>query len=199
VQHFVHHLARNGVAGFVLANGSLSSKQSGEGEIRQKLIEGDLVDCIVSLPEKLFFNTGIPVCLWFLAKNRHGNGCRERRGEVLFIDARQLGRMETRTLRVLDDADVVRVVGTYHAWRSREQGTPYADVLGFCKAASLDEVSRQDFVLTPGRYVGAADTETDDEPVEEKLARLRVRLLEEFEEAERLEAVIRQRLDKLVR
>jgi type I restriction enzyme M protein len=199
VQHFVHHLAPNGGAGFVLANGSLSSKQSGEGEIRRKLLEADLVDCIVSLPEKLFFNTGIPVCLWFLAKNRHGNGHRERRGEVLFIDARQLGRMETRTLRVLDDADIARVAGTYHTWRSLEPATPYADVSGFCTAASLDEVASHDFVLTPGRYVGAADAEADDEPVEEKLARLRARLLEEFEEAKRLEAVIRERLDNLVR
>jgi type I restriction enzyme M protein len=199
VQHFVHHLAPNGVAGFVLANGSLSSKQSGEGEIRQKLVEADLVDCIVSLPEKLFFNTGIPVCLWFLAKNRHGSGHRERRGEVLFIDARQLGRMETRTLRVLDEQDVTRVADAYHAWRSGSSASAYADVPGFCKAASLREIASHDFLLTPGRYVGAADEQTDAESIDEKLTRLRQRLLAEFEEGERLEALIRQRIQGLKR
>ena len=198
VQHFVHHLAPNGTAGFVLANGSLSSKQSGEGEIRRRLVEADLVDCIVALPEKLFFNTGIPVCLWFVAKNRHGNGHRARQGEVLFIDARQLGRMETRTLRVLDDADVARVADTYHAWRSKSPAVPYEDVAGFCKVASLDELERHDFVLTPGRYVGAAEAEVDDEPIEDKLARLRKRLVEEFEEADCLEAIIRERLEGLI-
>ena len=198
VQHFVHHLAPNGTAGFVLANGSLSSKQSGEGEIRRRLVEADLVDCIVALPEKLFFNTGIPVCLWFVAKNRHGNGHRARQGEVLFIDARQLGRMETRTLRVLDDADVARVADTYHAWRSKSPAVPYEDVAGFCKVASLDELERHDFVLTPGRYVGAAEAEVDDEPIEDKLARLRKRLVEEFDEADCLEAIIRERLEGLI-
>ena len=201
VQHFVHHLAPNGIAGFVLANGSLSSKQSGEGAIRQKLVEAELVDCIVALPEKLFFNTGIPVCLWFLAKNRHGNGHRERTGEILFIDARQLGRMETRTLRVLDDEDVERIAGTYHRWRSASATHPagaYEDVPGFCRAAPLSEVAEHDFVLTPGRYVGAPEPEDDGEPVEEKLARLRKRLVEEFEEADRLEQVIRRRLEGLL-
>ena len=198
VQHFVHHLAPNGAAGFVLANGSLSSKQSGEGDIRRQLVEADLVDCIVALPEKLFFNTGIPVCLWFLSKNRHGNGHRAREGEVLFIDARQLGRMETRTLRVLDDGDLARVVGTYHAWRSNEPAEPYDDVPGFCKAATLDQLAQHDFVLTPGRYVGAPDAEPDDEPIVDKLARLRKRLVEEFEEADRLEVIIRQRLEDLL-
>ncbi|MGH3848176.1 MAG: N-6 DNA methylase, partial [Pseudonocardiaceae bacterium] len=198
VQHFVYHLAPNGAAGFVLANGSLSSKQSGEGEIRRKLVEADLVDCVVALPEKLFFNTGIPVCLWFVTKNRHGNGHRARKGEVLFIDARQLGRMETRTLRVLDAADIATVADTYHAWRSRKPAAPYEDVGGFCRAARLDELAQHDFVLTPGRYVGAAEAEVDDEPIEDKLARLRKRLVEEFEEADRLEAIIRQRLKGLL-
>jgi type I restriction enzyme M protein len=197
VQHFVHHLAPNGVAGFVLANGSLSSMQSGEGAIRQRLVEADLVDCIVSLPEKLFFNTGIPVCLWFLAKNRHGNGNRARRGETLFIDARQLGRMETRTLRVLDETDIARVADTYHSWRSSHASLPFVDLPGFCKAASIDEIASHDFILTPGRFVGAANAEADDEPVEQKLARLRARLLAEFEEADRLEALIRDRLARL--
>jgi type I restriction enzyme M protein len=199
VQHFVYHLAPNGVAGFVLANGSLSSKQSGEGDIRRRLIEADLVDCVVSLPEKLFLNTGIPVCLWFLAKNRHGNGHRPRPGEVLFFDARQLGHMETRSLRVLDAHDTDRIAGTYHAWRSREPARPYKDVPGFCKAASLGDLRQHDFVLTPGRYVGAAEAESDSEPVQDKLTRLRKRLVDEFEEAERLEAIIRERLKSLVR
>lgn len=198
VQHFVHHLAPNGAAGFVLANGSLSSKQSGEGDIRRQLVEADLVDCIVSLPEKLFFNTGIPVCLWFLAKHRHGNGHRAREGEVLFIDARQLGHMETRTLRVLNDADVAKVAGTYHAWRAREAEQPYEDVPGFCKVATLDDLKQHDYVLTPGRYVGAPDAEADDEPIEDKLARLRRRLVDEFDEADRLEAIIRRRLEGLL-
>jgi type I restriction enzyme M protein len=194
VQHFVHHLSPTGTAGFVLANGSLSSKQSGEGKIRQRLVEADLVDCIVALPEKLFLNTGIPVCLWFLSKGRHGNGHRERRGEVLFIDARSLGRMETRTLRVLDDADVERIAGTYHSWRSRDPEVAYEDVPGFAKAASAEEVAEHDFVLTPGRYVGAAEVADDGEPIADKIARLQAELLAEFDEARLLEQVIRERL-----
>ncbi len=199
IQHFVHHLAPNGVAGFVLANGSLSSKTSGEGEIRKNMVQANLVDCIVALPEKLFFNAGIPVCLWFLAKNRAANGHRDRRGEVLFIDARKLGEMATRTLRVLSDADLARIAGTYHNWRNQQPAEPYADVPGFCKAATIDEIATHDFVLTPGRYVGAAEAEDDGEPIEEKLARLRAQLLAEFEEADRLEKIIRDRLEGLVR
>lgn len=197
VQHFVHHLSPRGVAGFVLANGSLSSRTSGEGDIRRRLVEADVVDCIVALPEKLFLNTGIPVCLWFLAKDRHGNGHRERRGEVLFIDARQLGSMETRTLRVLSDEDVTQIAGAYHSWRSVEPEVAYMDVPGFVKAAPLDEVREHDFVLTPGRYVGAAAVEDDGEPVDEKIARLTKELYAEFDEGRRLEAVIRERLDGL--
>jgi type I restriction enzyme M protein len=197
VQHFVHHLSPTGTAGFVLANGSLSSKQSGEGKIRQRLVETDLVDCIVALPEKLFLNTGIPVCLWFLSKGRHGNGHRERRGEVLFIDARSLGRMETRTLRVLDDADVARIAGTYHSWRSRDPEVAYEDVPGFVKAASAAEVAEHDYVLTPGRYVGAADAADDGEPIAEKIARLHSELLAEFDEGRRLEEAVRRALGKV--
>jgi type I restriction enzyme M protein len=194
VQHFVHHLSPTGTAGFVLANGSLSSKQSGEGKIRQRLVEADLVDCIVALPEKLFLNTGIPVCLWFLSKGRHGNGHRERRGEVLFIDARSLGRMETRTLRVLDDTDVERIAGTYHSWRSKAPEVAYEDVPGFAKAASAEEVSEHDFVLTPGRYVGAADVADDGEAIGDKIARLQAELFAEFAEGRRLERVLTERL-----
>jgi type I restriction enzyme M protein len=194
IQHFIHHLSPKGVAGFVLANGSLSSKTSGEGEIRKNLVEANLVDCIVALPEKLFFNAGIPVCLWFVAKDRVDNGHRDRRGEVLFIDARKLGTMATRTLRVLSDEDIAKITSTYHNWRNKKPDAPYEDIAGFCKSATIDEVATHDYVLTPGRYVGAADVEDDGEPIDEKLARLRAQLLAEFDEADRLEKVIRERL-----
>jgi type I restriction enzyme M protein len=199
IQHFIHHLSPKGVAGFVLANGSLSSKTSGEGEIRKNLVDANLVDCIVALPEKLFFNAGIPVCLWFVAKDRAGNGHRDRRGEVLFIDARKLGTMATRTLRVLSEDDLAKITRTYHNWRNKKTDAAYEDIAGFCKSATIEEVATHDYVLTPGRYVGAADIEDDGEPIEEKLARLRSQLLAEFDEAERLEKVIRKRLQELVR
>ena len=199
IQHFIHHLSPKGVAGFVLANGSLSSKTSGEGEIRKNLVDANLVDCIVALPEKLFFNAGIPVCLWFVAKDRAGNGHRDRRGEVLFIDARKLGTMATRTLRVLSEDDLTQITSTYHNWRNKKADAAYEDIAGFCKSASIDEVAAHDYVLTPGRYVGAADIEDDGEPIDEKLARLRSQLLAEFDEAERLEKVIRKRLEGLAR
>ena len=195
VQHFIHHLSSKGTAGFVLANGSLSSKSSGEGEIRRKLVEADLVDCIVAMPTNLFFNTAIPVSLWFVSKDRHGNGHRERRGEVLFIDARKLGRMETRRLRVLDDADIARICGTYHAWR--DNGGAYANVAGFAKAACLDEIEYHDFVLTPGRYVGAEEVEADSEPIDAKIARLTAELYAEFDRGRELEEAVRQRLGAL--
>lgn len=159
VEHFVHHLAPSGLAGFVLANGSLSTQTSGEGEIRQRLVEGELVDCIVALPDRLFFNTGIPVSLWFLAKNRSNGRFRDRRGEVLFIDARALGRMETRTIRTLDQTDIEQIAGTYHAWRSKDSS--YSDVPGFCKAAGVGEIQRHNYVLNPGRYVGSEGSNGD--------------------------------------
>jgi type I restriction enzyme M protein len=199
IQHFIHHLSPKGVAGFVLANGSLSSKTSGEGEIRKNLVEANLVDCIVALPEKLFFNAGIPVCLWFVAKDRAGNGHRDRRGEVLFVDARKLGTMATRTLRVLSDEDLAQITITYHNWRNKKPEAPYEDIAGFCKSANIDDVANHDYVLTPGRYVGAANVEDDGEPIDEKLARLRTQLLAEFDEADRLEIVIRERLKGLIR
>lgn len=195
VQHFIHHLSPRGAAGFVLANGSLSSKSGGEGEIRRKLVEDDLVDCIVAMPDKLFFNTGIPVSLWFVSKARHGNGHRERRGEVLFIDARRLGTMESRRLRVLTDDDIAKIADTYHAWRNHDGG--YEDVPGFAKAASLEEITKHDFVLTPGRYVGTAEAEADDEPIDEKIARLTKDLFAEFERGRELENEIRQRIEGL--
>jgi type I restriction enzyme M protein len=195
VQHFIHHLSPRGTAGFVLANGSLSSKSSGEGEIRQKLVEAGLVDCIVAMPDRLFFNTAIPVSLWFVSKDRGGNGHRERLDEVLFIDARNLGTMESRRLRVLEDAEIAKIADTYHAWRNHDGG--YEDVPGFAKSAKFDEIEKHDFVLTPGRYVDAAAAEVDDEPVDKKIERLTAELLEEFDRGRELERVVRERLEDL--
>lgn len=195
VQHFIYHLSPKGTAGFVLANGSLSSKTSGEGEIRRRLVEADLVDCIVAMPDKLFFNTGIPVSLWFVSKDRHGNGHRRRQREVLFIDARKLGTMESRRLRVLDDEDIAKIAGTYHAWRNHDGG--YQDIPGFARAAKIDEISQHDFILTPGRYVGSEAPETDDEPIEEKIERLKKELFAEFERGRELEDEVRRRLGGL--
>lgn len=192
VQHFIYHLSPNGTAGFVLANGSLSSKTSGEGEIRRKLVEAGLVDCIVAMPDKLFFNTGIPVSLWFVSKGRTGNGHRERRDEVLFIDARKLGTMETRRLRVLSDDDIGKIADTYHAWRNHDG--VYEDVPGFARAAKLADIAKNDFVLTPGRYVGVEETQADDEPIEEKIGRFTKELFEEFERGHVLEDEIRRRI-----
>jgi type I restriction enzyme M protein len=198
VQHFIDHLAPHGYAGFVLANGSLSSQQSGEGDIRRAIIEkDDLVDSIVSLPGQLFFTTQIPVSLWFLTRDK-SNGLvrdqrlRDRRGETLFIDARKLGMMETRTLRILTDADIAKITGAYHAWR--ETGGHYADEPGFCKSVTTEEIAAQGHVLTPGRYVGTAATEGDDERFEEKMARLTATLHEQLEEGARLDERIRQAL-----
>ena len=197
IQHFLHHLSPHGVAGFVLANGSLSSKHSGEGEIRKHLVESNVVDCIVAMPERLFFNAGIPVALWFLAKDRSGDGFRKRTNEVLFIDAGKLGHMETRTLRTLNHQDIARISGSYHSWRSKKPEVAYEDVAGFCKAATLEQVRSHDFVLTPGRYVGAAEVQYDGEPVEEKIGRLKAELLTEFDEGRRLETLIRKQLGDL--
>lgn len=196
VQHFIYHLSPRGTAGFVLANGSLASQTGGEGAIRQRLVEEDLVDCIVSMPDKLFFNTGIPVTLWFVSKDRHGNGHRKRVGETLFIDARQLGTMVTRRLRELSEADIARIAGTYHDWRNHEGG--YQDVPGFAKAATLDEIKKNEFVLNPGRYVGAEEPELDAEPIAEKITRLTDELRAEFSRSRQLEDIICARLDDLL-
>jgi len=195
VQHFLYHLAPNGTAGFVLANGSLSSKTSGEGEIRRKLVEADLVDCVVALPDKLFFSTGIPVSLWFLSKNRHGNGHRERRGETLFIDARKIGKLVSRKLRELSDADIALISGTYHSWRNHDGA--FEDIAGFARSAKLDEIEKHDFVLTPGRYVGAEDVEDDDEPLADKIERLTDALIAEFDRGREIEDEVRERLGDL--
>lgn len=195
VQHFIHHLAPNGIAGFVLANGSMSSMQSGEGEIRKKLVEADLVDCIIACPGQLFYGTQIPVCLWFLTKNKASKGHRDRRGETLFIDARKLGRMETRVHKVLDEDHVEQISGTYHAWRNKEGG--YEDVPGFCMSAKLADIAAHDFVLTPGRYVGAEDLEEDDEPFQEKMERLAFEFSAQINSASKLDAHILRSLKEL--
>ena len=197
VQHIVHHLAPAGVAGFVLANGSMSSNQSGEGEIRKALIEADLVDCMVALPGQLFYSTQIPACLWFLARDRKNGKFRDRRGHALFIDARKLGRMVDRTHRELTDEDVARIANTYHAWRGEKEAGKYADVPGFCKSAPLDEVRKHGHVLTPGRYVGAEAQADDGEPFEEKMQRLTATLREQQAEALRLDAAIAANLKEL--
>jgi len=197
VQHIVHHLAPGGVAGFVLANGSMSSNQSGEGEIRKQLIEADLVDCMVALPGQLFYSTPIPVCLWFLARERSNARFRDRRGQVLFIDARKLGRMADRTHRELTDEDVARIANTYHAWRGEKEAGEYSDVPGFCKSAALDEVRKHGHVLTPGRYVGAEAQEDDGEPFEEKMRQLTATLREQQAEAAKLDAAIAANLREL--
>jgi len=197
VQHIVHHLAPAGVAGFVLANGSMSSNQSGEGEIRKNLIEADLVDCMIALPGQLFYSTQIPACLWFLARDRKDGKFRDRRGHVLLVDARKVGRMVDRTHRELTDEDVVRIAGTYHAWRGEKEAGEYADVAGFCKSAPLEEVRKHGFVLTPGRYVGTEAQEDDGEPFEEKMKRLTATLREQQAEAAKLDAAIAANLKEL--
>ena len=202
VQHFIYHLAPNGVAGFVLANGSLSSNQSGEGEIRKNLAEADLVDCIVALPGQLFYSTQIPVSLWFVSRNKkngkglEGKPLRDRSGEILFIDARKLGYMADRTHKNLSDEDVAKIADTYHNWR-RDGSGAYEDVAGFCKSASLEEVRSHGHVLTPGRYVGAEEVEDDGEPFEEKMKRLTTQLDDQFKESARLETEIKNNLAKL--
>lgn len=194
VQHFLHHLAPSGVAGFVLANGSMSSGQSGEGQIRQAIVEADLVDCMVALPGQLFYSTQIPVCLWFLARNKANGGFRDRRGATLFIDARGLGTMVDRTHRELGRADIARIAGAYHAWRGDPGAGEYADEPGFCHAATTAEIASHGYVLTPGRYVGAAELEDDGEPFEAKMERLTATLEEQFAEGRRLEEAIRENL-----
>ena len=202
LQHIFHHLSPHGFAGVVLANGSMSSQQSGEGEIRKAMIEADAVDCMVALPGQLFYSTQIPACLWILAKDR-SNGLvknsklRDRRGEILFIDARNLGVLVDRTRRELTDQDISKIAATYHAWRGEKDAGEYADVPGYCKAASLEEVRKHGHVLTPGRYVGAAVQEVDGEVFEEKMQRLVVQWREQQVQARKLDLLIEANLEGL--
>jgi type I restriction enzyme M protein len=188
LQHILHHLGPNGTAGVVLANGSMSSTQSGEGEIRKRMIEGDVVDCMIALPGQFFYSTQIPACLWFLARNKKNGRFRDRTGEILFIDARKRGYMVDRSRREFSDADIESIADVYHRWR---EGKNYEDVPGFCKAAKHDIIESYGYVLTPGRYVGTADVEADETPFTERFAVLQGKLEEQFSEATRLEDRIR--------
>ena len=196
LQHIHHHLAPNGAAGVVLANGSMSSAQSGEGDTRRHMVEGDAVDCMIALPSQLFYSTQIPACLWFLARAKNpGNGWRDRRGEVLFIDARKLGHMVDRTRKEFSDEDIAKISGTYHAWRGEPDADVYEDKPGFCKAATIEEARGHNHVLTPGRYVGTESTAADDVPFEERFTELKEMLTKQFAEAEKLTAVIQTKLE----
>ncbi len=197
LQHIHHHLAPNGTAGVVLANGSMSTATSGEGDIRRALIKADVVDCMIALPGQLFYSTQIPACLWFLARNRDNGQFRNRRDEILFIDARTLGHMVDRTRRELTDKDIARIADTYHDWRSGEDDHSYADVPGFCRSTPMEEVHKHGDVLTPGRYVGAPPQEDDGEPFEEKMKRLVVQLREQQTESAELDIAISGNLEKL--
>jgi type I restriction enzyme M protein len=198
VQHIIHHLAPTGIAGFVLANGSMSSNQSGEGEIRKNIIDADLLDCMIALPGQLFYSTQIPACLWFLARDKKNHKYRDRRGQVLFIDARKLGQLVDRTHRELTEAEVIRISGMYHLWRGEKSVRPeyvdgrtdYADIPGFCKSATLDDIRKHGHVLTPGRYVDAEAQDDNGEAFEEKMKRLVVQLGEQQAETAKLDAAI---------
>jgi len=212
VQHFIYHLAPTGVAGFVLANGSMSSNTSGEGEIRKAIIEADLVDCMVALPGQLFYSTQIPVCLWFIARDKKNSRFRDRRGQTLFIDARKLGALRDRVHRELTPDDIAQIAGVYHAWRGdaapsprpssqrgegEEDETGYRDRAGFCKSALLEEIRQQGYALTPGRYVGAEAVEQDDEQFEQKMSRLAAQLAQQTAQARRLDEQIARNLEEL--
>ncbi len=192
VQHFIHHLSPTGIAGFVLANGSMSSNTSGEGEIRKNIVEADLVDCMVTLPSQLFYNTMIPACLWFVARDKKNHKFKDRRGEVLFIDARKMGVMVDRRHRELTDEEIGKIASTYHAWRG--EGGKYEDLAGFCKAVKLDEIRKHGHILTPGRYVGAEEIEDDGEPFEDKMKKLTAELAGQFKKSSELEEEIKKNL-----
>ncbi|MBD7981111.1 class I SAM-dependent DNA methyltransferase [Oerskovia merdavium] len=204
IQHILSKLTPTGYAAVVMANGSMSSNSGGEGEIRAQIVEADLVSCMVALPTQLFRSTGIPVCVWFFAKDKTAGarGSVDRTGQVLFIDARNLGYMVDRAERALSDDDIAKIAGTYHAWRGTPSavaaGAVYDDELGFARSVSLAEIKDAGYALTPGRYVGAAEVEDDGEPIEDKIARLTGELFEQFEESARLEAVVREQLGRVL-
>jgi type I restriction enzyme M protein len=217
LQHMIYHLSPKGIMACVLANGSLSSQTSGEGEIRKSLIENDLVDCIVALPKQLFYNTGIPACLWFMSRKRAGNGDRKRTGEILFIDASESGHLTDRTHRAFSNEDMENIAGTYHSWRSKPsvstgESTPnviasearqsqdesiYQDVKGFCKSAAVEEIQKHNFVLTPGRYVGIPDEIDDGIPFEDKMKELTTTLTRQMSEEKRLDEEIKKQLSNI--
>jgi type I restriction enzyme M protein len=198
MQHILHHLKPEvGVGAVVMANGSMSSQQSGEGTIRQKMVEADVVDCLVAMPGQLFYATQIPVCVWVFAKSKSAGPFRKRSGEVLFIDARKMGFLVDRVHRELSDEDIERIARTYHAWRGEKGAGKYEDVAGFCKSAKLEEIASHGYVLTPGRYVGAEEAETDGEPFDAKMKRLTKTLADQLAEGHKLEKEIRKNLASL--
>ena len=190
IQHIVSKLAPSGTAGFVLANGSMSTRILAELEIRKNLIEKDIVECVVNLPAQLFYSTQIPVCLWFMTKNKERHN---RQGEILFMDARNKGEMVDRTHKELSVADIYEISSVFHAWRGTNDA-PYEDILGFCKTTTLEEVQKQDCILTPGRYVGLEELEDDDELFDEKMTGLTTELAKMFVKSHQLEEDIKQRL-----
>jgi len=198
LQHILHHLSPTGTAGVVLANGSMSSNQSGEGDIRRAMVEADVVDCMIALPGQLFYSTQIPACLWFLVRDKKNHKFRDRRGEILFIDARKLGHMVDRTRKEFSDEELKNIANTYHAWRGEKEPGKYEDIPGFCKSSKLDDIKDHNYVLTPGRYVGAAEAEEDDVPFEEQFGKLRAKLNEQFFQAETLTERIRQKLTGVI-
>lgn len=195
IQHFIHHLAPTGTAGFVMSNGSMSSDTSGEGEIRKNIVEQDLVDCMVALPSQLFYNTQIPACLWFVTRDKKNRQFRNRRRQVLFIDARNMGAMRDRRHRELTDEDIARIAGTYHSWRNKR--SKYVDVAGFCKSATLDEIRKHGHVLAPGRYVGVESQPDDEEPFEERMGQLASQWGELQAESKKLDAAIAKNIKNL--
>jgi len=221
IMHMISKLSEHGTAGFVLANGSMSSNTSGEGDIRQKIIENDLVDCMIALPGQLFYTTQIPVCLWFISKDKKGNNekgilkRRDRQGETLFIDAREMGSMVNRTLKELTNDDIAKITETYHIWRGEELATEgakpksaqkeqsankeqeYQDIAGYCKSATLADIKANDYVLTPGRYVGAADIVDDGIPFETKMSKLSKTLYSQMNQSDELDKAIRKNLEAL--
>ncbi|MGB2109791.1 MAG: N-6 DNA methylase, partial [Marinobacter vinifirmus] len=205
ILHMIAKLSEHGTAGFVMANGSMSTNTKGEGAIRQKMVENDLVDCMIALPGQLFYTTQIPVCLWFLTKNKkaqtipghNDSNHRNREGETLFIDVRNMGSMISRVHKELTPDDIAHIARTYHAWRGEAKDGDYEDVPGFCKAVTIDDIKANDYVLTPGRYVGAAEIEDDGVPFEVKLAELSQTLYRQIAEGEDLDKVIRGNLEGL--
>lgn len=195
IEHMIHHLAPKGVMATVLSNGSLSSNQSGEGEIRQKLVDEDLVDCIVSLPKQLFYNTGIPACLWFISRKRLGNGDRKRTGEILFVDASEIGFMADKTHKEFTEEDIQKIAGIYHEWR--QKNNKYEDIKGFCKSSTIEDIQKQGYVLIPGRYTGIVAGEKDSEMFEEKMKRLTGTLKEQMEEEDHINKAIKIQLKKV--
>lgn len=195
LQHMIYHLSPKGIMACVLANGSLSSQSNNEGEIKKALVENDLVDCIVALPKQLFYNTGIPACIWFISRKRTGNGDRKRTGEILFIDTSEVGYMEDKTHRAFIEEDIAKIAGTYHEWR--KPAGKYENIKGFCKSANIEEITNHNFVLMPGRYVGIKDEEDDGIPFEEKITGLTKKLAEQMTEEKKLDEEIKKQFKNI--